>query len=108
MNDSTGQPRSPSTQRSGQTLPPGYIHLGVVQEIVPNLHDFSIDPDHPVVREAGLDPRLFDNGVNVIPHAALGRLLTSCVARTWRSESKNSRIRDPSSRTTSGAFCARG
>jgi AraC-like DNA-binding protein len=66
---------------SGRTLPPGYIHLGVAKEIAPTLRDFGIDPD-PVIREAGLDPRLFDDGANVIPHAALGRLLTLSVART--------------------------
>jgi len=65
----------------GRTLPPGYIHLGVAKEIAPTLRDLGVDPD-PVVREAGLDPRLFDDGTNVIPHAALGRLLTLCVART--------------------------
>ena len=42
---------------------------------------FGLDPD-PVIREAGLDPRLFDDGASVIPHAALGRLLTLCVTRT--------------------------
>ncbi len=66
---------------SGRILPPGYIHLGVAKEIAPTLRDFGIDPD-PIIREAGLDPRLFDDGANVIPHAALGRLLTLCVART--------------------------
>ena len=64
-----------------RTLPPGYIHLGVAKEIVPTLRDFGLAPD-PVIREAGLDPGLFDDGTNVIPHAALGRLLTLCVART--------------------------
>jgi len=64
-----------------RTLPPGYIHLGVAKEIAPTLRDFGIDPD-PVIREAGLDPRLFDDGANVIPHAALGRMLALCVART--------------------------
>src|SRR3954467_6211939 len=64
-----------------QTLPPGYIHLGVAKEIAPTLRGFGLDPD-PVIREAGLDPRLFDDGTNVIPHAALGRLYTLCVART--------------------------
>jgi AraC-like DNA-binding protein len=64
-----------------RTLPPGYIHLGVAKEIAPTLRDLGIDPD-PVIREAGLDPRLFDDGTNVIPHAALGRLLTLSVART--------------------------
>ncbi|MBB3018781.1 AraC-like DNA-binding protein [Microvirga lupini] len=66
---------------SGRTLPAGYIHLGVAKEIAPILRDFGIDPD-PVIREAGLDPRLFDDAANVIPHAALGRLLTLCLART--------------------------
>ncbi|GEO13789.1 AraC family transcriptional regulator [Microvirga aerophila] len=64
-----------------RSLPPGYIHLGVAKEIVPTLRDFGIDPD-PVIQEAGLDPHLFDDGANVIPHAALGRLLTLSVART--------------------------
>jgi AraC-like DNA-binding protein len=72
---------SPAASSGGRTLPPGYIHLGVAKEIAPTLRDCAIDPD-PVIREAGLDPRLFDDGTNVIPHAALGRLLTLCVART--------------------------
>src|SRR5918993_1431790 len=82
-NNSSGQSISlPPTvpAGSGRTLPPGYIHLGVAKEIAPTLRDFGIDPD-PVIREAGLDPHLFDDGANVIPHAALGRLLTLCVAR---------------------------
>ncbi|MBM6595258.1 AraC family transcriptional regulator [Microvirga pudoricolor] len=65
----------------GRMLPPGHIHLGVAKEIAPTLCDFGIDPD-PVISEAGLDPSLFDDGANVIPHASLGRLLTLCVART--------------------------
>ena len=64
-----------------RTLPPGYIHLGVAKEIAPTLRGFGLDPD-PVIREAGLDPRLFDDATNIIPHAALSRLLTLCVART--------------------------
>jgi AraC-like DNA-binding protein len=64
-----------------RTLPPGYIHLGVAKEIVPTLRDFGLDPD-PIIREAGLNPLLFDDGANVIPHAALGRLLTLSIART--------------------------
>ncbi|WP_114943644.1 AraC family transcriptional regulator [Microvirga calopogonii] len=65
----------------GRMLPPGYIHLGVAKEIAPTLRGFGIDPA-PVIREAGLDPALFDDGANIIPHAALGRLLTLSVART--------------------------
>ena len=65
----------------GRTLPPGYIHLGVSKEIAPTLRELGVDPD-PVIREAGLDPRLFDDAMSVIPFAALGRLYTLCVART--------------------------
>jgi AraC-like DNA-binding protein len=64
-----------------RTIPPGYIHLGVAKAIAPILRGFGLDPA-PVIRESGLDPLLFDDGTNVIPHAALGRLLTLCVART--------------------------
>jgi AraC-like DNA-binding protein len=66
---------------AGRTLPPGYIHLGVAKEVAPALRDFDLDPD-PIIREAGLDPGLFNDGTNVIPHAALGRLLTLSVDRT--------------------------
>ena len=69
-------PRSP-----GQTPPPGYIHLGRGQGDRADAARFRPRSD-PVIREAGLDPSLFDDGANVIPHAALGRLLTLCVART--------------------------
>lgn len=74
---------SPRTFMSGsaRTLPPGYIHLGVAKEIAPTLRDFRIDPD-TIVREAGLDPSVFDDHANVIPHSALGRLLTLSVAHT--------------------------
>jgi AraC-like DNA-binding protein len=67
--------------KARRTLPPGYIQLGVAQEIGPILRDFGIDPE-PVIQEAGLDPCLFDDGASVIPHSALGRLLTQCVERT--------------------------
>jgi AraC-like DNA-binding protein len=66
---------------SGRTLAPGYIQLGVAKEIVPTLRELGVDPE-PVIRAAGLDPRLFDDSMNVIPFAALGRLYTLCVART--------------------------
>lgn len=64
-----------------QPLPPGYVHLGVAEEIVPALRDFGVDPD-PLIREAGMDPGLFKDAANVIAHAALDRLCTLCVART--------------------------
>lgn len=73
--------RSPSTQSPSQTLAPEYIHLGISREIVPILREFGLNPD-PLIREVGLDPRLFDDGMSVIPFAALSRLYALCVART--------------------------
>jgi AraC-like DNA-binding protein len=67
--------------RAVQPLAPGHAHLGIAEEIVPTLRDFDCDPD-PLIREAGLDPRLFQDAANVIPHAAFGRLCALCVART--------------------------
>jgi AraC-like DNA-binding protein len=55
--------------------------LGVSKEIGPVLREFGLDPD-ALIREAGLDPRLFDDGMSVIPFATLGRLYALCVART--------------------------
>ena len=81
-----GRPRSTLSPPSAlsearRTLPAGYVHLGVAQEIPPTLRDFGIDPD-PIIREAGLDPRLFDDGASIVSQAAVGRLLTLCVERT--------------------------
>jgi AraC-like DNA-binding protein len=59
----------------------GHIHLGVAKEIAPTLREFGLDPDR-IIRAAGLDPHLFDDDTNVIPHAALGRLLGMSVAHT--------------------------
>src|SRR5215208_2691508 len=64
-----------------RTSPSGYVHLGVAQEIPSTLRDCGIDPD-PIIREAGLDPRLFDDGANIVSRAALGRLLTLSVEHT--------------------------
>ncbi len=64
-----------------RTVPPGCIHLGVSKEIAPILRGFGLDPD-PLIRAAGLDSRLFEDGTNVVPIAALARLYTLCVART--------------------------
>jgi AraC-like DNA-binding protein len=70
-----------SSPPSGQTLPPGSIHLGVSREIAPVLRGFGLDPD-PLIRTAGLDPRLFEDGTSVVPIAALARLYSLCVAQT--------------------------
>ena len=64
-----------------RSLAAGHIHLVVAKEIVPALYELGVNPD-TLLREAGLDPRLVDDGSNAIPHAALGRLLSLCVAKT--------------------------
>lgn len=76
-----GQQRILATQSGSRSLPAGYIHLGVAKEIAPTLRDLGIDPD-PIIQDVGLDPHSFDDGSNVIPHTALGRLCTLSVART--------------------------
>ncbi|GEO13754.1 AraC family transcriptional regulator [Microvirga aerophila] len=68
-------------ETSQQTLPPGYIHLGVSKEIAPTLRNFGIKPDS-LIREAGLDPSLFDDGTNVVAFTALSKLYNLCVAHT--------------------------
>lgn len=64
-----------------QVPPPGYARLGIAREIPSVLADFGVDAGE-VIREAGLDPRLFDDVDSVISHPALGRLLALSVART--------------------------
>ena len=64
-----------------RALPAGYSQLGVAKEIAPTLREFGLDPD-PIIKGAGLDPRLFEDGANAIPHRALGRLCALSVART--------------------------
>jgi AraC-like DNA-binding protein len=59
----------------------GYIHLGVAKEIASILRTFGLDAD-AIITAAGLDPDLFEDGANVIPHGALGRLYALSVART--------------------------
>ena len=73
--------RTSSRQPPSKTLPPGYIHLGVSKEIVPTLREFGLDPD-PLIRAAGLDPRLFEDSTNVVSFPALAQLYTLCVEHT--------------------------
>ena len=83
---SRGRPHSEAPQAllaatPARPLPAGYSHLGVAKEIAPTLREFGLDPN-PIIKAAGLDPRLFENGANLIPHRALGRLCALSVART--------------------------
>jgi AraC-like DNA-binding protein len=59
----------------------GSIRVGVMKEIVPLLRGFGLDPNE-VIREAGLDPRLFDDENNIIPYVSAGHLFSCCVGRT--------------------------
>ena len=69
------------TAPPARPLPVGYVHLGVAKEIAPTLREFGLDPD-PIIKAAGLDPHLFDDGASAIPHRALGRLCALSVAHT--------------------------
>jgi AraC-like DNA-binding protein len=62
-------------------IPAGIIRLGAIREIVSVLGNLGANPDK-IIAEARLDPRLFDDGNNTVPFAALGRLISLCVART--------------------------
>ncbi len=52
-----------------------------VAAVPATLVEFCVDPA-TVLRRAGLDPNLFSNPENVMPYAALGRLLTESVKAT--------------------------
>lgn len=73
--------QSLTTAAPTRALPAGYVQLGVAKEIAPTLREFGLDPD-PIIKAAGLDPRLFEDGANLIPYRALGRLCALSVART--------------------------
>ncbi len=49
--------------------------------IVPTLAELGVDPD-AVIRQAGVDPKLFSSLDAVIPYAVLGRLVTESVKAT--------------------------
>lgn len=64
-----------------QVPPRGYTRLGIAREIPSVLGEFGVDAEE-VIREAELDPRLFDDVDSLISQPALGRLLALSVART--------------------------
>ncbi|WP_162419768.1 AraC family transcriptional regulator [Microvirga brassicacearum] len=71
----------PSHGASRQAVPKGVIRIGVACEVGPLLRAFGADPGE-VIRQAGLNPELFEDENNIIPYAALGRVLTACVEHT--------------------------
>ena len=71
----------PAHEASRKAVAKGVIRIGVAREVGSLLREFGADPGE-VIRHAGLDPELFDDENNVIPYAALGRVLTACVAHT--------------------------
>jgi AraC-like DNA-binding protein len=79
-----GQPsalRKPGLGRPNKPIAAGFMRLGVAKEIPAVLRDLGADPE-PIIQQAGLEPRLFEDGDNAIPFAALGRLVSVCVAQT--------------------------
>ena len=53
----------------------------MAKEIAPTLREFGLDPD-PIIKAAGLDPRVFDDSASAIPYRAMGRLCALSVAHT--------------------------
>lgn len=59
----------------------GTIRVGVACHIPDVLTAFGLEPG-PIVSHAGLSLKLLGDGDNIIPYAALGRLVDICVQRT--------------------------
>jgi AraC-like DNA-binding protein len=59
----------------------GAIRVGPLTPLPEMLQSFGLDPQ-AVAEDAGLSLALLDNGDNVIPYAAVDRLLARCVERT--------------------------
>jgi AraC-like DNA-binding protein len=65
----------------------GYATIKIrnVAAIPPVLAECGADPAN-ALRRSGLDPDLFSNSENLMPFAALGRLLSECVRETGRDD----------------------
>ncbi len=76
-------PRTPQMQRSTtrSLVEQSTVRIASVMVIPEVLRELGAEPDR-VLRDAGVDPRLFDNADNRISYAARGRLLNHCAART--------------------------
>ncbi len=73
---------SPVRSRAGLALVTnGAVRVGPILSIPLLLREMVIDPID-VIREAGVDPAIFDDPENTISFAAMGRLLNLCVARS--------------------------
>jgi len=74
---------SGADRRAGYGARPGAatVRVGVVAAIPDLLIELGADPAE-VLAEVGIDPKLFDDPNQLISHAARGRLIRHCVART--------------------------
>jgi len=70
-------PRTPTHS----TVEEANVRIGSVIVIPALLRELGADPDK-VLRDAGIDPALFDNAENRISFVARGRLVNLCAART--------------------------
>ena len=72
----------PVRSRSGLALVmDGTLRIGPLISIPRLLHEMAVDPAD-VMREAGIDPALFEDPENTISFAAVGWLFRLCVARS--------------------------
>lgn len=74
----TGDGRSGTAKNHPRT---GTVRIATIAAIPEVLRSLGADPAE-VLKDAGVDPALFDDPDNRISHAARGRLLGHCVART--------------------------
>jgi AraC-like DNA-binding protein len=74
---------SGADRRAGHRARPGAatVRVGVVAAIPEVLIELGVDPAE-VLGEVGIDPKLFDDPNQLISHAARGRLIRHCAART--------------------------
>jgi AraC-like DNA-binding protein len=62
------------------SLRPGFVHLGASRELGPILLELGMPADQ-IIREAGMDPGLFESAESVVSFSALGHLMSIAAER---------------------------
>ena len=75
------QTRAPALRSSGGLIGEGALRMAPLLGLLPILSDHGLDPD-TVIREAGVDPALFQDPENTVSFTAIGRLFVRTAAVT--------------------------